>query len=64
MKASVLFGAGWENDSQQVLWRDAGRAFCRLMPTAVGMPACPSFPTPCDVVLEKANRNSPQKLPK
>ena len=30
MKASVLFGAGWENDSVEVLWRDAGRAFCRL----------------------------------
>jgi hypothetical protein len=30
MKASVLFGAGWENDSVEVLWRDAGRAFCTL----------------------------------
>ncbi len=30
MNASVLFGAGWENDSVEVLWRDAGRAFCRL----------------------------------
>ena len=30
MKASVLFGAGWENDSIEVLWRDAGRAFCRM----------------------------------
>ena len=30
MKASVLFGAGWENESLEVLWRDAGRAFCRL----------------------------------
>ena len=30
MKASVLFGAGWETDSIEVLWRDAGRAFCRL----------------------------------
>jgi len=30
MNASVLFGAGWENDSLEVLWRDAGRAFCRL----------------------------------
>ena len=28
--ASVLFGAGWENDSVGVLWRDAGRGFCRL----------------------------------
>jgi len=30
MKASVLFGAGWENDSLEVLWRDAERAFCRM----------------------------------
>ena len=30
MKASVLFGADWENDSVEVLWRDAGRIFCRL----------------------------------
>ena len=30
MKASVLLGAGWEDDSLDVLWRDAGRAFCRL----------------------------------
>ena len=30
MKASVFFGVGWENDSLEVLWRDAGRAFCRL----------------------------------
>ena len=30
MKASVLLGAGWEDDSLEVLWRDAGRAFCRL----------------------------------
>ena len=30
MKASVLFGASWADDSLEVLWRDAGRAFCRL----------------------------------
>ena len=30
MNASLLFGAGWENDSPEVLWREAGRAFCRL----------------------------------
>jgi hypothetical protein len=30
MKASVLFGPGRESDSLEVLWRDAGRAFCRL----------------------------------
>jgi hypothetical protein len=30
MKASVLLGGGWEDDSLEVLWRDAGRVFCRL----------------------------------
>ena len=30
MKASILFGSGWENDSVEVLWRDPGRLFCRL----------------------------------
>ena len=30
MRASALFGAGWEDDSLEVLWREAGRAFCRL----------------------------------
>jgi PAS domain S-box-containing protein len=30
MKASVLFGAGWEDDSLEVLWQDAGRVFCRI----------------------------------
>ncbi len=30
MKASVLFGAGFQDDSLEVLWRDADRAFCRL----------------------------------
>ena len=30
MKASVLFGAGWEEDSVEVLLRDSGRTFCRL----------------------------------
>ncbi len=29
-KASILFGAGWEDDSLEVLWRDPRRAFCRL----------------------------------
>jgi PAS domain S-box-containing protein len=35
MKASTLFGAGWENDSVEVLWQDSGRAFCRLWRNAV-----------------------------
>jgi predicted ATPase/transcriptional regulator with GAF, ATPase, and Fis domain len=30
MKASALFGAGWEDDSLEVLWRGGGRVFCRL----------------------------------
>src|SRR3954452_15959511 len=30
MKAYALFGAGWEDDSLEGLWRDAGRVFCRL----------------------------------
>jgi hypothetical protein len=30
MKASALFGAGWEDAFVEVLWRDAGRAFCSL----------------------------------
>ena len=30
MKASILFGEGWENDSVEVLWREPGRLFCRL----------------------------------
>jgi PAS domain S-box-containing protein len=30
MKASVLFGFGWETDSVEILWRDSDRAFCRL----------------------------------
>jgi PAS domain S-box-containing protein len=30
MKASALFGAGWEDDSIEVLWQDSERVFCRL----------------------------------
>src|SRR5215204_7771979 len=30
MKASALFGAGWEDESVEVLWKDSERAFCRL----------------------------------
>jgi PAS domain S-box-containing protein len=36
MKASALFGPGWEDDSLDVLWRDGGRAFCRLRGGAEG----------------------------
>ncbi|HEY0802220.1 MAG TPA: protein kinase, partial [Steroidobacteraceae bacterium] len=30
MNASILLGAGWENESLEVLWEDVDRAFCRL----------------------------------
>ena len=30
MTTSALLGAGWEDDSLEVLWRAADRAFCRL----------------------------------
>jgi hypothetical protein len=30
MKASALLGAGWENESIEVLWKDRERLFCRL----------------------------------
>jgi PAS domain S-box-containing protein len=30
MKASALFGAGWEDESVEVLWKDGERLFCRL----------------------------------
>jgi len=30
MKASALFGAGWEADSLEVLWQDGERVFCKL----------------------------------
>jgi PAS domain S-box-containing protein len=29
-KASALLGAGWENDSLEVLWEDSERVFCRF----------------------------------
>jgi serine/threonine protein kinase len=35
MKASALQETGWEYDSLEVLWEDAGRAFCRLRRDAV-----------------------------
>jgi serine/threonine protein kinase len=30
MKASALLGAGWEDESVEVLWKDRERIFCRL----------------------------------
>ena len=29
MKASALLGAGWEDESVEVLWKDRERIFCR-----------------------------------
>ena len=66
MKASVLFGAGWEDDSLEVLWRDAERAFCRLwreVLTARGTRSYPSFPAPSirrsrASIVSSANTNS------
>jgi hypothetical protein len=43
MKASVLFGAGWENDSVEVPWRDAGRVFCRLWRMMMGARSTRSY---------------------
>jgi predicted ATPase/transcriptional regulator with GAF, ATPase, and Fis domain len=57
MKASALFGAGWDDDSVEVLWRDAGRAFCRVSRRAgethafISIPSSTEHPTP-----ESANR--------
>ena len=45
MKASVLFGAGWENDSVEVLWRDSGRAFCNCGGMTLRAKSTRSFPT-------------------
>jgi len=50
MKASVLFGAGWENESLEVLWRDAERAFCRLWRDDADLPE------PIDLDLDPVNR--------
>ena len=49
MKASVLFGAGWENDSLEVLWRDAGRAFCKLWRNDADGEKHAFIPIPADV---------------
>src|SRR4030095_7609905 len=59
VKASALFGAGWENDSLEVLWRDAGRAFCRLWRDGVGGDRPAFIPVPSDAdhpTLESINR--------
>jgi serine/threonine protein kinase len=51
MKASALFGAGWDNDSLEVLWRDTGRVFCRLWRDDAERDSGAEHPTP-----ESANR--------
>src|SRR5579859_2550637 len=59
MKASVLFGAGWENDSVEVLWRDAGRVFCRLWRNGAEGEKHAFIPIPSGVdrpTLESVNR--------
>src|SRR5580700_6320085 len=59
MKASVLFGAGWENDSIEVLWQDAGRVFCRLWRNDAEGEKHAFIPIPADVerpTLESVNR--------
>ena len=59
MKASVLFGAGWENDSLEVLWRDAGRAFCRMSPNDADGGRYAFIPIPSDAghpIVENVNR--------
>ena len=59
MKASVLFGAGWENDSVEVLWRDAGRVFCRLCRNDTECERHAFIPIPAGVehpTLESINR--------
>ena len=49
MKASILFGAGWENYSVEVLWRDAGRAFCRIWRNDAEGKKHAFIPIPADV---------------
>ena len=59
MKASVLFGAGWENESLQVLWRDAGRAFCRMSHNDADGGRYAFVPIPSDAghpIVENVNR--------
>ncbi len=71
MKASVLFGAGWENDSVEVLWRDAGRVFCRLSQqhdakgerhAFIPIPAAAEHPT-LESVNRLAHEHELQELP-
>jgi serine/threonine protein kinase len=59
MKASTLFGAGWENDSAEVLWRESGRLFCRLWRNHAQRERHAFVPIPSDAghsIVESANR--------
>ena len=61
MKASVLFGDGGQNDSLDVLWRDAGRAFCRLSRDDNDVGRHAFIPVPSDAehpILDSLNRLS------
>ena len=59
MKASVLFGTGWENHSVEVLWQDSGRAFCKLWRSDAEVEKHAFIPIPARVehpTLDSVNR--------
>src|SRR3954447_14723260 len=59
MQASVLFGAGWEHESVEVLWQEAGCAFCRLGrdgPAGITHAFIPLLSRPQHPTLESINR--------
>jgi hypothetical protein len=59
MNASVMFGVGSGNDSVAVLWRDAGRVFCRLSRNDSNAETLAFISAPASVgrpILESANR--------
>ena len=59
MQASALFGAGWEHESVEVLWQEAGRAFCRLGrvgPGGITHAFIPLLSRPQHPTLESINR--------
>jgi serine/threonine protein kinase len=59
MQASALFGAGWKHESVEVLWQEAGRAFCRLErdgPGGITHAFIPLLSRPQHPTLESINR--------
>lgn len=48
MKASVLFGPGWENDSVDILWQDAAHLFCKLRRGVASTESHAFIPLPSD----------------